>query len=525
MATILPAKITATGIAAMQSGDSLPSSCLPSNGVSNGVSNGNLAQMPANTIKGNNTGSTANAADLTVANVQSMLSVSGTNTGDETAATIESKLGVSAANVTALSNLSGVNSGNETATSIKTALGITTLSGSNTGDQTLPVAANPTASISGAAVNGSATTFMRSDAAPALATTGITAGVYGGLDYSSGSYQMGVPVNAVDVYGRLINNITQTPVYYTIFDSASFTYAKTGPGTGPAYYTLYLATSGVTAGSYTNANITVDAQGRITVASSGTASSGGCVKGEYSGLSIKVTSTTALTVAANEISLSTNANAYLTARSVSVSVATGTSGANGIDTGSLAINTFYAVYVISNGTTTAGLLSLSATAPTLPSGYTYFARVGWVRSASGSGLLYTIQYGAQAQYVLDGTQLAQLPAIASGAAGTYSTSAAITWSTLTFQNVAPTTAFALILQASTSSNAGIYHAAVAPNASYGGYASLKPAPIATYSLSAASSGGCLFEVTGRILLESTYIYYFGSNAVNKCVILGWEDNL
>jgi len=38
---------------------------------------------------------------------------------------------------TVIGNTSGTNSGNETATTIKTALGITTLSGSNTGDQTL----------------------------------------------------------------------------------------------------------------------------------------------------------------------------------------------------------------------------------------------------------------------------------------------------------------------------------------------------------------------------------------------------
>jgi len=53
----------------------------------NVVTNSKLAQMPSDTIKGNNTGSTANASDLTVAQVKTLLNLSGTNSGDVTLGT------------------------------------------------------------------------------------------------------------------------------------------------------------------------------------------------------------------------------------------------------------------------------------------------------------------------------------------------------------------------------------------------------------------------------------------------------
>lgn len=50
----------------------------------NSITNAKLAQMPAHTFKGNNTGSTANVTNLSIAQMQSELGISGTNTGDQT---------------------------------------------------------------------------------------------------------------------------------------------------------------------------------------------------------------------------------------------------------------------------------------------------------------------------------------------------------------------------------------------------------------------------------------------------------
>lgn len=62
----------------------------------------------------------------------------------------------------------------------------------------------------------------------------------------------------------------------------------------------------------------------------------------------------------------------------------------GLDVGAEAADTWYAVHVIGDSTcvlAAAALLSLSATAPTLPTGYDKFRRVGWVRNNGSSAFL------------------------------------------------------------------------------------------------------------------------------------------
>ncbi len=54
------------------------------------ITNKFLAQMATLTIKGNNTGGTANPSDLTVAQVKTMLNLAGTNSGDVTLAAVDS---------------------------------------------------------------------------------------------------------------------------------------------------------------------------------------------------------------------------------------------------------------------------------------------------------------------------------------------------------------------------------------------------------------------------------------------------
>lgn len=138
--------------------------------------------------------------------------------------------------------------------------------------------------------------------------------------------------------------------------------------------------------------------------------------------------TTKINLAAGAARDSTNQNDIVLSSAVTINAAT--NGANGLDTGALGASTFYYVFVIgsslganpdvnidkqvstlASGTTVlngtviaegqvtqpvynvannyqpAGLLSLSATAPTLPIGYDMFRRVGAVLTSGGSVFL------------------------------------------------------------------------------------------------------------------------------------------
>jgi len=71
------------------------------------------------------------------------------------------------------------------------------------------------------------------------------------------------------------------------------------------------------------------------------------------------------------------------------------SGENGLDAGSEASSTFYHYFVIFNPTTvtTAGLFSLSPTAPALPLGFTFFGLVGAIFNDGSSDFRTILQIG------------------------------------------------------------------------------------------------------------------------------------
>jgi len=123
--------------------------------------------------------------------------------------------------------------------------------------------------------------------------------------------------------------------------------------------------------------------------------------GAYSGLHIYYAGLDRITLKYSAAAVwDSSAGETFMATSGTHTVVLGDSGANGLDGGIEASDTWYYVWVIYNPTTTtqAGLFSTSSTAPTMPAGYTYKKLVGVVRNNSSSNILKFNQAGSSYMY-------------------------------------------------------------------------------------------------------------------------------
>lgn len=202
---------------------------------------------------------------------------------------------------------------------------------------------------------------------------------------------------------------------------------------------------------------------------------------------------------------------------VSLTVAGTSVGANALDAGTIAANTWYSVWVIWNGTTTAGLMSTSAASPTLPATYTHKARVGWIRT-DGTGNkhpLSFVQRGRTVQYVSTPTgNLANaLPVMASGVTGGGSLTS------LAVSAFVPTTAASISVTVSGSyqNNGGT----VSPSASYAAGIAANASPIYLSANAAVAVG---LGASTSMVLESSNIWWSATGST-YIICTGWEDNL
>lgn len=224
-------------------------------------------------------------------------------------------------------------------------------------------------------------------------------------------------------------------------------------------------------------------------------------------------------MAADQVTMLNSSGFPIFGAGISVTVNTSTTGANGIDTGSRANSTCYNLFLISNGTIVAGLASLSATAPTLPAGYTYAVRLGAMLTDSSGNFFRTRQLGNRTAYtVVAATNTAAYRTITSGATGTLNTTT-FTGTSTSLTGFAPPTATAVkVVMSATANNLS---QGVAPSNTFAGTTSVNQVP---YFVNGNGSTGTP-ALTAEVQLESANIFYAASGAGALLQMQGWTDKV
>ncbi|QND60388.1 hypothetical protein [Mesorhizobium huakuii] len=190
-------------------------------------------------------------------------------------------------------------------------------------------------------------------------------------------------------------------------------------------------------------------------------------------------------------------------------------GLNGLDTGAEAANTWPNVWLIWNGTTAAALLSLSATAPTMPATYTQKLRVGAVRNDAAANLLRTIQYGDRVQ-IINGTNPASPIAMKSGG------SVGSVWEAVAWANFVPPTAGVILgwLQGGVGDGGKVF---VAPNPNFS-TSFANNAPVGNGN-SGITGSNIFTNSQFEFCLETANFYYLSNAGGGSVYLHGWKDNL
>lgn len=246
----------------------------------------------------------------------------------------------------------------------------------------------------------------------------------------------------------------------------------------------------------------------------------GSLRGAFKGLMLSASGASApIAITVKQIVLMNNSSKYKVGSDLSLTASLSVSGVNGLDTGTSTTSTWYNIYIISNGTLFGSLISLSPTAPTLPSGYTYYARVGSFKT-DGSANKYPLgfkQVGSKVKLtVATSSNVPQLPIMASGVAGSVTVP---TWVAIPVTNYIPPTATSIYVVA--SAQTGASQVGAAPNSSYGGRAGSSPPPIfLTYQ-----TGGSQDTISSEFLLEDSNIWWASSGSANQVQCAGWEESI
>lgn len=222
-----------------------------------------------------------------------------------------------------------------------------------------------------------------------------------------------------------------------------------------------------------------------------------------------------------------------TLASVSVTADITTSGANGLDSGSVGANTWYSGWVIYNAltATAAALLSASTAAPTMPSGYTHKARVTWACTDGSNHFYRYLQKGRRAQFSIGNSTSndANLPANVNAAlgSGTFASPTLFGAAVVGAAGWCPTTAQSIIVVGSNrTGNSVAGNLLVAPSTKWSGTNNGPTGnnslvwPVAISSINSAGEGR-----QAEFVIESTNIGYWSDGAAGIVEGLGWVDNI
>jgi hypothetical protein len=237
--------------------------------------------------------------------------------------------------------------------------------------------------------------------------------------------------------------------------------------------------------------------------------------GFYKEIKNKVLTSTTASISVAAISM-TDSSGDVTFGTISLTLNTATSGAGGLDTGSLAAG-FYNIFALSNGSTTSACISTgSAPDAGVLASYPYYARIGSLLVNSSLQLVATYQVDDEVQYVVGGPNLSALPTMASGVHGSVTVPTYIGVSVTPF---IPISASRIVLVAS---NQGATGSAMllAPNANYGAYNSAGNSPPIVL-LSGTTNNPIV--VPCELLLESDNVYLALQSSACLVQCLGWKE--
>jgi hypothetical protein len=208
---------------------------------------------------------------------------------------------------------------------------------------------------------------------------------------------------------------------------------------------------------------------------------------------------TAVDVTIDSLVMVSPTGTVLNRSNVAVTLNFQVNGANGLDTGALANSSIYNVWMIDNGAAPAALGSLSAVAPTLPTGYTYKCRMGAYPTDGSAHLLQAIAYGSETQLT---TSAAFTSNLVNG-------TCLATFSAVAFSSIPPTATIAIgkVLVQNTAS-AGVGRATAGPSIA---------------SVIAATAATELYFRAAMTTAQT--VFYCSNNAGNALSAFGWVDKV